>query len=81
VSIGFWCSWKPFQELDATLTAAGNGLAQPLLVARGFYRNTSDDMQEGALHVRVSREKGVTATLVINSRTYDQWRVALVETL
>jgi hypothetical protein len=37
-------------------------------------------MQEGSLQLRVSREKGVAATLVINSRTYDQWRFALVET-
>ena len=29
--------------------------------------------------VRISREKGITATLLINSRSYEQWRVALVE--
>ena len=77
----FLVQLEPFQELDATLSATGSGLAQSIPVARGFYRNTSDTMQEGALHVRVSREKGVTAALVINGRTYDQWRVALVETV
>lgn len=72
---------EPFQELDATLSAMGGGLPQPIPVARGFYRNTSDTMQEGALLVRVSREKGVTAALMMNNRSYDQWRVALVETI
>ena len=77
----FLVQLEPFQELDATLSAKGSGLSQPTPVARGFYRNTSDTMQEGSLQLRVSREKGVTATLVINSRNYDQWRVALVETV
>lgn len=77
----FLVQLEPFQELDATLSAAGSGLPEALSVARGFYRNTSESMQEGALQIRVSREKGVTATLVINGRSYEQWRVALVETV
>jgi molecular chaperone DnaK (HSP70) len=77
----FLVQLEPFQELDAVLSAAGNGLQEPLCVARGFYRNTSESMQEGALQVRVSREKGAIATLVINGRSYEQWRVALVETV
>ncbi len=77
----FLVQLEPFQELEANLSAIGSGLAQPIPVARGFYRNTSDTLQEGALQMRVSREKGVTATLVINSRSYEQWRVALVETV
>jgi hypothetical protein len=77
----FLVQLEPYQELDATLSAAGSGLPQPIPIARGFYRNDSEAMQEGALQVRVSREKGVTATLVINGRSYDQWRVALVETV
>ncbi len=70
---------EPFQELEATLSAAGDALPQAIPVAHGFYRNTSDATQDGTLQVRVSREKGVTANLVINNREYMQWRVALVE--
>jgi molecular chaperone DnaK (HSP70) len=77
----FLVQLEPFQEMDALLSASGGALPQPLPVARGFYRNTSETMQEGALQVRVSREKGVTATLVINNRSYEQWRVALAETV
>ncbi len=70
---------EPFQELEATLSATGSGLSETLAVARGFYRNTTETLQEGTLQVRISREKGITATLLINSRSYEQWRVALVE--
>ena len=76
----FLVQLEPYQELDATLSAAGKGLPQPIPIARGFYRNDSEEAQEGSLQIRVSRERGVTATLVINGRSYDQWRVALVET-
>ena len=70
---------EPFEALEATLTATGAAIAEPIPVVRGFYRNTSDTVQEGTLQVRISREKGVTAALIINNRTYDQWRFALVE--
>ena len=70
---------EPFQELEATLSATGGGLSEAISVARGFYRNTLETEQEGTLQVRISRERGITATLLINSRSYEQWRVALVE--
>ena len=70
---------EPFQELAAALSATGGTLQETIQVARGFYRNTADTVQEGTLQVRVSREKGLTALLLINSRSYEQWRVALVE--
>lgn len=72
---------EPFQELDAKLMAASSGLPQPISVARGFYRNTSESRQEVTLHLRISREKGVTAMLNINNHSYAQWRVAMVEAI
>lgn len=70
---------EPLQELDAVMTAVSEDGAEPVIVARGFYRNTSDVTQDGTLQVRVSREKGVAAVLVINGRQYEQWRFALAE--
>ena len=79
--VPFQVHLEPLQELDAALIAAISETSDPVPVARGFYRNTSDVRQDGTLQVRVSREKGATAVLVINGRQYDQWRFALTETV
>ena len=70
---------EPLQELDAAITATSTEIPESTAIARGFYRNTSETAQDGALQVRVSREKGVTGALVINGRTYEQWHIALAE--
>jgi hypothetical protein len=70
---------EPLQELDAVLNATSAEISEAIAVAKGFYRNASEVPQDGALQVRVSREKGVTGALVINGRTYEQWHVALAE--
>ncbi len=72
---------EPLQELEAELRAACDEFSEVLTIARGFYRNTSDTGQDGTLQVRISREKGVIATLVVNGRNYEQWRIALTESV
>lgn len=67
----------PVQELEASLIA-GDG-EDSLVVARAFYRNATDAVQDGALQVRISRERGVEAVLVIAGTERPQWRFALVE--
>ncbi len=69
---------EPLQELETTLIASHTALTEPVAVARGHYRNLSESVEEGTLQVRISRERGVVATLVINSTAYEQWRVQLV---
>jgi molecular chaperone DnaK (HSP70) len=67
----------PLQELDATLLATHPSLGEPVAVARGHYRNLSENVEEGTLQVRISREQGVVASLVINGNSFNQWRVQL----
>ena len=69
---------EPLQELETTLTATHASLRESLAIARGHYRNVSETVEEGTLQVRISSERGVVATLVINGSSYEQWRVALV---
>jgi molecular chaperone DnaK (HSP70) len=69
---------EPLQELEATLTATNPAPGEHVAVARGHYRNLSENVEEGTLQVRISREKGVVANLIVNGKSYDQWRFELV---
>lgn len=66
----------PGEELDAALVAAGGGLEEPLVVARGWYRG-GDNGADGSLEVRVSRERGAEAWLRLEDTILPQWRVSL----
>jgi hypothetical protein len=66
------------QELDATLKTSSEPQDRPLVVARAHYRNTSDDVLEGTLQVRISAEHGVVASLIVGGATHEQWHVSLV---
>ena len=70
---------KSGEELDAALVAAGGGLAEPVIVARGFYRNATGAPQEVVLAAAVSRERGAVAELQAGNERLPQWRVALAE--
>jgi hypothetical protein len=70
---------EPGEELDAALVASGGGLAEPTVVARGFYRNETPDPQDLSLALVVSHELGATAELQAGDRRLEQWRFALVE--
>ncbi|HLJ56392.1 MAG TPA: hypothetical protein VKT77_15240, partial [Chthonomonadaceae bacterium] len=76
-TVPFTVRLEPLEELEAAMTASAPGLDGPLEVARAFYRNESEALQEGSLRVRICAERGATAELVINGRRYEQWRFAV----
>jgi hypothetical protein len=69
----------PGAELQAALVASGGGLAEPVRVAEAFYRNASDEPRDVVLAIQVSRERGATAEVRLETRRVEQWRLALVE--
>jgi hypothetical protein len=70
---------QPGEELEARLVAAGGGLAEPLEVARGFYRNDTAAPQEVVVAATVARERGCVAEVQAPGGRLPLWRLQLAE--
>lgn len=68
---------EPFEEIDAQLIASAESLPKPLVVARAFYRNTTDTAQDVTLRVMASKDRGAVAVVLANGKPFDQWRFVL----